>query len=595
MTVMFKSAQSKYQLLPNGIMVVPDAGFRAIAACRPSTGEYFVADGKRWEKDFTATVQHYQKRDIFPPMAANKVFMVTMEEISNLYLDATITQTEEVQSSDRTLQKLIQTLEDAALARASDLKITQRSNKTTVRVKVAGREFNLGRPWTVFEGQTVMSMLFDRRDEGGGDTSNVVIAFQSFALSPNNRIRLPKEVIKLRGQKGYHETASGPGQHMILRLFYSDEAQQETATLEALGFDGSVYEALARVRRSLHGAVIIGGATGDGKSTTLARCLTEQYHEHKGQISIVTIEDPVEYKMNKDGIIQIPVKSSASPEKRKEEYRKALMHFVRINPDVGCISEIRDHDAAREVLQFVDTGHQVWTTIHVNSANGILFRLIDMGVSPTELAKPDAISLLMKQTLVPFLCPDCSIPLGRAEESSNLTGSPQSWSRYFMEHFRDDFHRIRLRNRAGCETCCIADWGNSGQQAWSGYERQVAVAEHIEPDIAYLRLVRKVDMIGARDHWLKPREEGGLGGFTIVQKIEKLVREGKVDPNDAVRKGWRSESPDLRKSKQPDFPIILEGSSQDEELPSTESYLETIGQEAAPGPEPRLTRAMGVN
>ena len=69
-------------------------------------------------------------------------------------------------------------------------------------------------------------------------------------------------------------------------------------------------------------------------------------------------------------------------DERAEHFKEALMHFCRVHPASGMVSEIRDADAARQVMQFIDTGHQVWTTIHVHSANAILFRLIDMGVDP---------------------------------------------------------------------------------------------------------------------------------------------------------------------------------------------------------------------
>lgn len=535
---------SDLKILSNGIIVLPDPDFTSIAACNPETGQYYVVDGKRWSPEFTAPAQKYIKAGVLPPLQSNRIRIVTMEEISGLYTEADLTWAETTADSDRTIQKLNHILDEAAKARASDLKFYQRSSKTTIRVKIAGREFSIGRPLTVSEGDNMLSLLFDRRDEGGGDTSNVIMAFQSFSITPGNGFRLPEGVVKLRGQKGFHETANGIAQHMVLRLFYSDRAQQETATLASLGFDEDVFASLSNSRKSLKGAVIIGGATGDGKSTTLMRCLSEQYREHDGHISIVTIEDPVEYKMNADGIVQIPIFSAGSPEERKTSYRKALMHFVRINPDVGCISEIRDHEAAKEVLQFVDTGHQVWTTIHVNSANGILFRLIDMGIPPTELAKPDTISILMKQTLTPVLCSRCSLKFDDVEARVRLAGSPGIDDENLRRILAEDIDRVRFRNRAGCSTCLTGAHGDLGQQAWVGYERQVAVAETIVPDEEYLMRVRAEDMLGAKRHWLTDREEGGLGGLTISQKLEALVRKGQVDPHDAIRKGWTARVPE---------------------------------------------------
>ena len=85
------------------------------------------------------------------------------------------------------------------------------------------------------------------------------------------------------------------------------------------------------------------------------------------------------------GAIQIAVPTTGVGEDRAKHFARALMHFVRIHPAVGMVSEVRDAEAAREVLQFIATGHQVWTTIHVADANGILFRMLDMGVEAAEV------------------------------------------------------------------------------------------------------------------------------------------------------------------------------------------------------------------
>ena len=129
--------------------------------------------------------------------------------------------------------------------------------------------------------------------------------------------------------------------------------------------------------------------------------------EAEGQLNVVTIEDPVEYPI--PGAVQIAVPTTGSGEERGKHFRNALMHFCRVHPASGMVSEIRDADAARQVLQFIDTGHQVRTTIHVHSANAILFRLLDMGVGTAEVCKPGNIELLMKQTLLPRLCDGCAL------------------------------------------------------------------------------------------------------------------------------------------------------------------------------------------
>ena len=114
--------------------------------------------------------------------------------------------------------------------------------------------------------------------------------------------------------------------------------------------------------------------------------------EMSGQLNLVTLEDPVEYRI--PGAIQIAVPTAGAGETRAGHFKEALMHFCRVHPASGMVSEIRDADAARQVLQCVDTGHQIWTTIHVHNANAIPFRLIDMGVGAAEVAKPGNVALL---------------------------------------------------------------------------------------------------------------------------------------------------------------------------------------------------------
>lgn len=524
------------KVLENGVIIqdrYPE--WHSIAAVKES-GAYFVAEGHKWSPDFRNPAAELAAARLFPPMSAHNVTTLPMEELLGLYGTATIS--DSVDSSGTTITaKLQKILVDAAKAQASDVKIIQADTITRVRIKVAGREFTSNMVISQGEGQQMIAAMFDARDEGTGDSTALTARFQSFSVSPGKAtMRLPNGVVKLRGQKGFHELADGMGGHMVLRLFYDDKAQAETATLDKLGFDAETEAALAQARAKLSGGIIIAGATGDGKSTTLVRCLQTLYKEHGQKISIVTIEDPVEYRIIGDGIIQIPVKSAGDGEERTAAFRQALMHFVRINPDVGSISEIRDADAAKEVLQFVDTGHQVWTTIHGSTANGILFRLIEMGIPAAELCKPGSIELLMKQSLAPLLCPHCAMDLQDGLKDDNTAENLTEIIRQ-MRGLDMSLDEIRLRNIEGCEQCRKGGSDPVARQAWNGYTRQTAVAEIILPDEAYFNAVRQQDSFGARRQWLLPKPAGGLGGMPIDAKLTRLVLNGYLDPCDATRKG----------------------------------------------------------
>lgn len=419
-------------------------------------------------------------------------------------------------------QRLLETVfAEAAAAAASDVKLIEGSTSTQVRIVIAGQELDWSRSVTTAEGRKMISHLFSMRDGGSGATALEKGTFASFSIQASSRgldnFVLPPRVLKIRGQKGFHEKSDGGhGYHIVARILYRT-ATDGRQTLTDLGHDSEVLRVMATARQKMKGAVIVGGETGDGKSTSIVTNIHAMVHEQKKRTSIMAIEDPVEYAVNLPGVIQIPVRAGKDAKEREANYRAALMHFVRSNPQVGMVSEIRDAYGARQVFQFIASGHQVWTTIHVTSADNILFRLIDMGVDPPELARPEAIQLLARQVLVPVLCPDCR--QAHPEHSS--------W---------------KVRNPEGCATCQKS--GEDGvkrsgvaKDAWAGYQRLLAVTETIQPDDKFLGFVQKNDAIGARRYWLGSKEDGGTAGLSVPEKLGAMVNAGLIDVAAAMKKG----------------------------------------------------------
>ncbi|MCE6958094.1 Flp pilus assembly complex ATPase component TadA [Cereibacter sphaeroides] len=492
------------KVFKNGLIDAPEEQREIVAVYE--NGEIFFASGKKFHLHVREAQTYVRKTLGKDPV---------LEEVSGsdvlAHYEAVMAEGsgEKSESYERIADRI---LRDAANSKAADIKIIRTPERSVVRFMIAGQEIDYGVSITSLEGNSLIAYIFDGRDEGAGHSTKVQGEFQGFSVSNaknrlNSGLTLPANVLKLRCQKGFHETSQDIMDHLAIRVFYRES--EEMASLEALGLDPMVLAALQRARDGMKGAVMIGGETGDGKSTSIISAVKRQYAEHEGRISIVTVEDPVEYKLDEPGIIQIPIQSSGDAAKRTQNYRAALMHFVRINPHVGVVSEIRDAEAARQVLQFIETGHQVWTTIHINSVNSIPFRLIDMGIEPTELSKPDSLKLLMKQTLVPLLC-RCAT---RGDDG-------------FMH-----------RNTGGCPICRSKVKGPEAELAWSGYQRLVAVAEMIEPDDDYLGLIRKNDAIGAKNYWEKPVDRGGMGGVTLKQKLLYLANMGAIDPKNAIKKG----------------------------------------------------------
>ena len=409
--------------------------------------------------------------------------------------------------------------EEAAAARASDVVFENDDGLCRVHGIVNDRKLQLAAPMPADEGREVMGFLFHCKDEGSAQTSYQRSAFQGFSVRAGGQVPLPATVSALRCQRGPHEP---DGDHLFARLFYRT-ASRRAPPSRASASHPRRRRCSPRSACRFRGGIFLGGTAGDGKSTTLATNLALQMEEAQGQLNVVTIEDPVEYPI--PGAVQIAVPTTGSGEERGRHFRDALMHFCRVHPASGMVSEIRDADAARQVLQFIDTGHQVWTTIHVHSANAILFRLLDMGVGTAEVCKPGNIELLMKQTLLPRLCDACALA-----EPSGARAIPD----WLGRHLRS-WPRVRFRNPQGCDACNREDRSAVAGKAWNGYAQQTAIAETIRPDAAYLAFVRERDPAGAWDHWVSH-----MGGRPMGERIWALVAAGHADPFDALRKGART-------------------------------------------------------
>ena len=491
-----------------------DARFRRLCAVY-ADGRCLIAEGYEPDDRLRLDLLALREAGTIPPVLMEE--SVPLDEIAACWRAGRAGAAGSGGAAARRVGRL---LADAAAARASDVVFENGPDACRVYAIVNDRKLPLSAPLTPGEGRAVMGFLFHCKDEGSSQTSYRRASFQGFSIRAGGSVPLPGGVSALRCQRGPHDPDAD---HLFARLFYRDRLDADM-TLERLGFSDAEAALFAEIRMAMQGGVFIGGRAGDGKSTTMAVNLALQMAEMDGQLNLVTLEDPVEYRI--PGAIQIAVPTAGAGEARAGHFREALMHFCRVHPASGMVSEIRDADAARQVLQCVDTGHQIWTTIHVHNANAILFRLIDMGVGAAEVAKPGNVALLMKQTLLPLLCPACA----RAQPAAGRSVPAGLAGRL------EGLDRVRFREPEGCAECRRADGGAIAARAWNGYRGQTAIAETIRPDAGYLRFVRAGDPLGAWAWWL-----GEMGGVPLGVRIRALVAAGKVDPFDALLKGGAAE------------------------------------------------------
>ena len=186
------------------------------------------------------------------------------------------------------------------------------------------------------------------------------------------------------------------GERLTLRLL---AVETEQLTLNRLGMSEMALRTFATYAAQPQGMILLSGPTGAGKSTTLYAALRHRLAHHPGRF--ITVEEPVEFDIV--GVAQIEVDTAD-----KVRFDTVLRNILRSDPDVIMIGEIRDLDSADMAIKAALTGHLVFSSIHTNSAAGVVTRLIDMGLEPFQVAA--TVRLCIAQRLARRLCPECRKP-----------------------------------------------------------------------------------------------------------------------------------------------------------------------------------------
>jgi len=233
------------------------------------------------------------------------------------------------------------------------------------------------------------------------------------------------------------------GEKAVLRLLNHDTTNIQ---LDLLGFSFVDFDNYLEGLKRPNGIVLISGPTGSGKTTTLYATLKLLNKDH---VNILTVEDPIEYTL--EGINQVQLKESIGL-----GFPEALRTFLRQDPNIIMVGEIRDPDTANMAIRAALTGHLVLSTIHTNSAWGTVSRLLDMGIPPFLVA--NTLNTTVAQRLIRILCPKC-------KEGKYLDTS--LFPRQFIPFYPVEEHFIAR----GCDDCF-----------YTGYKGRKAVYEVIPID-----------------------------------------------------------------------------------------------------------------
>lgn len=292
----------------------------------------------------------------------------------------TAQQTRRVDLSAHTAEHVLQDLvQEARSLGSSDIHIEVFDTAARVRIRI--------------DGLLVERYRYDKADHPG--LVNRVKVTAGLDISEK---RLPQDgrmVLDRDGQRTDIRVSVLPtlhGEKVVLRLLGQDAGELDIARL---GMDErQLADYMEGIRRP-HGIVLISGPTGSGKTTTLYATL-KRLNEVKR--NVVTVEDPVEYTL--DGINQVQLREHIGL-----TFAQALRSFLRQDPDVIMLGEIRDAETAQMAMRAALTGHLVLSTIHTNSAWGTISRLMDMGIPPFLIAA--TLNISVAQRLVRLLCPTC--------------------------------------------------------------------------------------------------------------------------------------------------------------------------------------------
>ncbi len=284
------------------------------------------------------------------------------------------------------------------------------------------------------------------------------------------------------------------GENIVLRIL---DRQKGIVPLDGLGLSG---DELARLKLMLarpEGIVLVTGPTGSGKTTTLYSILN---HLNNERVNIMTLEDPVEYPM-------AMIRQTSLNEAAKMDFANGIRSMMRQDPDVILVGEIRDAETAQMAFRAAMTGHQVYSTLHTNSAIGAIPRLLDIGILPDIMA--GNIVGVIAQRLIRKLCPHCKSPFQAGDAERRLL-APNGETRDIVIH-----------RAVGCERC-----------DHQGYQGRTAIMELFKTDadldelIARRATARELSGV-ARSRGFRPLAEDAvrrvLDGTTSLEEISRVV------------------------------------------------------------------------
>jgi type IV pilus assembly protein PilB len=288
------------------------------------------------------------------------------------------------------------------------------------------------------------------------------------------------------------------GEQVVMRLI---DKSRKTPTLESLGLSETMRQRLQEVIRRPTGALLVTGPTGSGKSTTLYAGLAEI---NRPEINVITVEDPVEYRLLGINQVQINVKAGMT-------FGAALRSILRSDPDVIMVGEIRDTETAKISIESALTGHLVMSTLHTNDAPGAITRLNEMGVEP--FLTGSAVSAVLAQRLARRLCTNCcEMYVPTVEELVAARIAPEEAARR---------EGMALYRKVGCPRC-----NRTGYRGRIGIFQLLVMDDELE-SLACVNAPRDAIERAAAANGMRSLWDDGIAkaaaGLTSIEELARVV------------------------------------------------------------------------
>lgn len=374
---------------------------------------------------------------------------------------------------------------DAILRRSTDIHIEPKDDEFAIRIRIDGVMY----PTEPFDKPTGFAIL------------NIFKVLSAMDITERRRPQDGSFRAEVEDREvDFRVATQGTrfGEKMSLRIL---DQTSSTNSLPALGFRKALLKDMGKVIESPHGLFLSCGPTGAGKSTTLYAAISSIDAYQK---NIITVEDPVEYKM--ENVNQIEINSKAG-----QSFAGALRSILRQDPDVIMIGEIRDGETANIACQAANTGHMVFSTIHANDTITALYRLMELGVEPFMVA--NSVSCILAQRLARRLCKKCRKAYKPKAEFLKKAGLPANKIKQFY------------RPPQGANEC--DECGGLGYKGRVGVFELLSISERMRDLIRDKEAMTAIRAEARKTGMLTMKEEGlrlVIQGLTSVEELMRIVK-----------------------------------------------------------------------